>query len=291
MMQFRDELAAGYSERVRPLFSLGEPPLNAPAVWLDYPAVYGLDASDVPELIRLACDRAFDDLPEADVSGWACEHAWRALGRIGDPACIPPIMVFLDHADDLDYLAECLPDVAAAIGPMALEPLITTLHDRALRPRMAANAGRAMVAVASVHTAYRDNVVAELVERLGTMQNHETNGLLIGNLIDLKAVEAIEAIHTAFALDRVDISISGDLEDVEIELGLRTKRDTPKPRYFSFPAGLTEAVTDLIAVRRANPVLHESRPTMPSEFGGAKIGRNEPCPCGSGKKYKKCCMQ
>ena len=21
----------------------------------------------------------------------------------------------------------------------------------------------------------------------------------------------------------------------------------------------------------------------------AKIGRNEPCPCGSGKKYKKCC--
>ena len=23
--------------------------------------------------------------------------------------------------------------------------------------------------------------------------------------------------------------------------------------------------------------------------GTKKIGRNEPCPCGSGKKYKKCC--
>ena len=22
---------------------------------------------------------------------------------------------------------------------------------------------------------------------------------------------------------------------------------------------------------------------------GAKVGRNAPCPCGSGKKYKKCC--
>jgi uncharacterized protein YecA (UPF0149 family) len=21
----------------------------------------------------------------------------------------------------------------------------------------------------------------------------------------------------------------------------------------------------------------------------AKVGRNDPCPCGSGKKYKKCC--
>jgi uncharacterized protein YecA (UPF0149 family) len=22
---------------------------------------------------------------------------------------------------------------------------------------------------------------------------------------------------------------------------------------------------------------------------GAKVGRNDPCPCGSGKKFKKCC--
>ncbi|MCD6389209.1 MAG: SEC-C domain-containing protein [Desulfobulbaceae bacterium] len=22
-----------------------------------------------------------------------------------------------------------------------------------------------------------------------------------------------------------------------------------------------------------------------------KIGRNQPCPCGSGKKYKKCCLR
>lgn len=23
---------------------------------------------------------------------------------------------------------------------------------------------------------------------------------------------------------------------------------------------------------------------------GPKVGRNEPCPCGSGKKFKKCCI-
>jgi SEC-C motif-containing protein len=27
----------------------------------------------------------------------------------------------------------------------------------------------------------------------------------------------------------------------------------------------------------------------PERHGGPKVGRNEPCPCGSGKKYKKCC--
>ncbi len=27
------------------------------------------------------------------------------------------------------------------------------------------------------------------------------------------------------------------------------------------------------------------------KMGGGKVGRNDPCPCGSGKKYKKCCIE
>ena len=27
----------------------------------------------------------------------------------------------------------------------------------------------------------------------------------------------------------------------------------------------------------------------PSKRESGKVGRNDPCPCGSGKKYKKCC--
>jgi len=33
----------------------------------------------------------------------------------------------------------------------------------------------------------------------------------------------------------------------------------------------------------------ESEPKKPSKRAAKKIGRNAPCPCGSGKKYKKCC--
>ncbi len=29
---------------------------------------------------------------------------------------------------------------------------------------------------------------------------------------------------------------------------------------------------------------------FPAPAKSQKIGRNEPCPCGSGKKYKKCCV-
>jgi hypothetical protein len=35
----------------------------------------------------------------------------------------------------------------------------------------------------------------------------------------------------------------------------------------------------------------EREPIEPFVREGRKIGRNEPCPCGSGKKYKKCCLE
>lgn len=45
-----------------------------------------------------------------------------------------------------------------------------------------------------------------------------------------------------------------------------------------------------------NPKAFSSQPRMGNSdsitvaYESPKIGRNEPCPCGSGKKYKKCCM-
>ena len=29
--------------------------------------------------------------------------------------------------------------------------------------------------------------------------------------------------------------------------------------------------------------------SAPKKADGTKVGRNDPCPCGSGKKYKNCC--
>lgn len=37
------------------------------------------------------------------------------------------------------------------------------------------------------------------------------------------------------------------------------------------------------------PPYYDDGPTMPLVRIEPKIGRNDPCPCGSGKKYKKCC--
>lgn len=44
--------------------------------------------------------------------------------------------------------------------------------------------------------------------------------------------------------------------------------------------------------QRANGISHWHRPNIPSVSfvrEAPKVGRNDPCPCGSGKKFKKCC--
>ncbi|MEK6672187.1 MAG: preprotein translocase subunit SecA [Nitrospirota bacterium] len=66
----------------------------------------------------------------------------------------------------------------------------------------------------------------------------------------------------------------------------------------------TDAVSRLfkVQIRDEEAVRHESRAKQPVRYNlgegseasrpvtkGKKTGRNEPCPCGSGKKYKKCC--
>ena len=45
-------------------------------------------------------------------------------------------------------------------------------------------------------------------------------------------------------------------------------------------------------VRALAPAFRDAAaPSAPTIVNpGSRIGRNDPCPCGSGKKYKKCCM-
>jgi preprotein translocase subunit SecA len=63
------------------------------------------------------------------------------------------------------------------------------------------------------------------------------------------------------------------------------------------PKGLDKVMTEMKKkfTRTAKKVKPDDR--LYSETGGqqikrddGKVGRNDPCPCGSGKKYKKCCL-
>jgi uncharacterized protein len=59
-------------------------------------------------------------------------------------------------------------------------------------------------------------------------------------------------------------------------------------KFFNHCRPFVEQVADLW--RRQNADKQKDQKDIQSNGFTAKIGRNDPCPCGSGKKYKNCCM-
>ena len=107
------------------------------------------------------------------------------------------------------------------------------------------------------------------------------------------ALDAIPSLAAAYdaddefaaALDGVLRHVPVDPDDtrpeaVQLQLERRQlDRDVPL-------AGLDEAIDELVAsVLDAADI---SRPRRPAVRTAPKVGRNDPCPCGSGRKYKAC---
>lgn len=223
-----------YAPPLVPLLTLGE--LDAvgtvrPA-WPDYPTRFDLTAEHVPALIEIAmADTTHVDYPHY----WAPVHAWRAIGQLGAVEAVEPLTALLANADEDydDYLLEEVPIVLGMLGDEMVPLALELLDDRSRGDWVRGAAAQALRHRAVRSPALRDEVVAALVTRLGRFAEEEPayNSMLVGELIDLRAVEAAPLIEQAFAADAVDISMNGDWEDVQIALGLLATRRTPRPHY------------------------------------------------------------
>ncbi len=307
--------ANSYAPPVNRLLSLGEPRRNESR---DYAAL-GILAEAVPELIRMAIDEALNDGPQKNKLVWAPVHAWRALGQVladghpRAPEAIAPLLALFQRADDSDdWVMSDLPEALALIGAPAIEPIANYLADTTHGEWARVTAADTLGHIGQAHPELRAECVARLAKQLEkfTDQPETVNTFVISALWDLRAVEALPAIEQAFAAGRVDESVNGDWEDVQIHFGLKQRRTQPrKPNSLSeINRQMAETREEIEAYKRENADLRETIATMeaivPAVEGSAdnsewiipepyiappKVGRNDPCPCGSGKKYKKCC--
>ncbi len=149
---------------------------------------------------------------------------------------IEPLVSLLDEASENGWILEDIPRALGLIGAKAVPALAPYIAEpnRSIWSRIAA--GSALMEVGKAHPDVRGDCVAVLTDqlRLFAKQASDFNAFLMGDLLDLQAVESAPVIEEAFTADRVDISINGDWEDVQVELGLLAERLTPKPRYTHF---------------------------------------------------------
>jgi len=203
------------------LLTLGEPADQRD--WPDYPATYGLGADDIPRLIEILRDESLHNADDDSTEVWAPLHAWRALGQLGAVEAIKPLIGLFEILSDDDWALSEVDRVFAMIGPAAIEPLATYLGDPHQDDDARLMAVDALAKIAMAHPEQRERVLAAYCDYMENPSEEAAmlNGILMGRLIDLHAVELINDIRRLFGMGIVDDFVAGDLEEVETELGLR----------------------------------------------------------------------
>lgn len=253
---------ASYTGNVAKLLTFGDCCQMDWDNWPDYPTEVGLQPEDIPELIRMAIDRTFDEMDSDRLEVWAPIHAWRALGQLKAEAAIVPLTTILNK--DIDWIWEELPRVYSMIGPAAIPVLADLIRDPSQDDSARNTAVDCLKEIAITHPERRDACVAPLMQQLEAFEENDIalNTSLIANLMDLKATEAAPAIEKAFAAERVDEFMVGSWPSVQIDLGLKQETDfSPDELKPKVPAYLTDVKKMLD--------LYEAQMQHPQGFGKA----------------------
>jgi hypothetical protein len=225
-----------FSEPVLALVSLGEKAARN-SQWPDYTEL-GITSDHIPELIRII-EQIGEFWPDVDVGNaaesYAPIHAWRALGQLKAEQALSHLteLVIWNEDEEADWIMEDIPVVMGMIGPLCIPPLRDYLTDPGKQTWASVTFAHCLAEIGTRHPESHTACVEALQAGLEQFErNDETvNSFIISYLADLKAVEAAPLVERAYQADVVDLSVQGDFEDWQIELGLLEKRLTPPPRY------------------------------------------------------------
>ena len=262
---------------------------------------------------------------QGDDEGWDDEdprwyrdiHAGRFLIAFREEKALP-LFADLLRDDDREHLMEWFETALVHYGPMAVDMLIDLLKDRKADVWARIYAAVRLGRIALMHPEVRGRVMEVLRMRLPRVDGHgnfvippfadddqvELWTFIVCELADLKDTASQAQGIALYKAGLIDEMVMGDLDDY-LKIFDREPR-VPKPfdlvetyhpprRPIPAPINLDrepqdELVEDMDEIGSSRyPIGYGGAPTFVREE--AKVGRNDPCPCGSGRKYKKCCAR
>ena len=235
---------------------------------------------------------SYDGGEEGDPRGWTPLNALRVLSLMGKEAeaGVVPLLELLNGGDE--YIADELPFYYAQMGKCAFDPLlaIAVNTEGDVFDRM-----RAIEALSEI--GQKDSEIGErlvpLLEKW--IQSDECEEeivtLAIIALLDIGSVESYPLIEEAYKQERVDL-IACQLCDVQEHFGMEVTAQRKVYQYLDEDQDeIDEEDIELLpGMSLSGKSKSDSDEPVQIPFvSDPKTGRNEACPCGSGKKYKKCC--
>jgi hypothetical protein len=272
------------------------------------------------ELERMA-DRP-QEIIEEDASYILHILAMFLLAQFREPRGLAPLLKICHlPADDLEFLmgdmiTESLDSILASVCQGDIAPIQGIVENEELDAFVRSAALTALVTLFAEGALQRETLIDTMRD---VSRNFSPNPVIWTSWVfaaeEIQAKELLPEIRAAYAAGLVE-TLMGTLDEVESRL-----RQDPEAAFarlrqnyhyvtdpiqtlerwacfrgnveeiFSTPEGDEFDDSDEFDELDESEVLpYFPPPQMPYYRESPKIGRNDPCPCGSGKKYKKCCM-
>lgn len=221
-----------------------------------------------------------------------------------------------------DYLFEEVPELLARAAQTRLPELLAMLEDKEMLLHHRLVASAALSRLAREQPELRPDISAFLQRYLRHIITHASQaaqlfpadtdaigytiedylGMLLADVQEAGLRELEPELRELHRLDLVDESMAGGEDDIsfnepypllpspDIFARYQQMRDQPDnyspfhPDAAALAQRRAEEEAKYARLRREHAARQQPRQVLP------KIGRNDPCFCGSGKKYKKCCM-
>jgi hypothetical protein len=191
-------------------------------------------------------------------------------------------------------------------GENEIDSLIEFTNDETLEPFGRAEVIISLVALAKTYPSHKEEIMRHISNLIETTDDITFASLIADDLAEFQDKSVLSVLKKAFKDGRinklfihekdVESIIDGNTYDIErytVDPLAHFSRENIEDLYLEFyPA--EEEVEDIESESLLDEEDEEEiysdaiKPEQPVR--GKKVGRNAPCPCGSGKKYKKCCL-
>ncbi len=277
-------------------------------------AAAGANREEMIPLFLAQIDRLKSDEPkafnDADVSTFL--FVYFLLGEWRDARAYRPLATLLRQSPDFldiligDAVTEGTSRVIAGVCDGDLMPIFSVLEDMAADEYARGEMIDALVMIARDRPESRPEVV-EYLERFPSADFDKPQSLY-GSwafaVADLGLVHLEPQVQEAFEREWISPE-EADFAFFQAQLRKAVEAGASPQLHISRNTRLIESAVDELSRWHCfsdkfleNQATKQASDNSPSHlFSGTfkhaapKVGRNDPCPCGSGKKFKKCCLQ